>query len=122
PLCEGSLELRLDGALRVAYQPVAMFACQAHTLFASGGDVDGHGLWRQIIELGDLERVVLPLVVDHVARPEFADDRYRLSEPLGTLRVGVPLACGCFFVYSLAGAHAEEDAARIEQSQRSEAL
>src|SRR2546430_1566149 len=66
--------------------------------------------------------VVLPLVVDHVARPELADDRYRLSEPLGTLRVGVPFACGGFFVDGLARAHAEEDATGVEQSQGSEAL
>jgi hypothetical protein len=88
-----------------------------------GGDEDRHRLVGLVVDRRQLGPVVLALEVDPLLVPEAADQLDRLRQPQAPLFAARELAAGDRgLVQRLAGADAEEDAARVERAESAERL
>ena len=101
----------------------ALGAREAGALGPARGDPDGDRLRRQVVDHGAAGAVPLALEVHLLARPELVDQGHGLAQALEPLaRAGPVDAGGRDLVHRLAGAEAEEDAARGEAAERREGL
>ena len=90
---------------------------------ARGGDVDRHRLVRFVVDRRPHRFVVLALEVDPLLAPQLLDQFDRLGEaPAPLFRARELAAGGGRLVQRLAGADAEEDAARGQRAERAEGL
>ncbi len=98
-----------------------MRAGKPHRFLAIGGGEDRDRLRRRVVE-SRIDLIIFAAMADLLACPQLADHADRLDQPLPALVPIGPLSGRGLLVQRLAGTDAEEDTARIEQTQRGKGL